>query len=312
MQAVGGAVLAAIGLWYDDYTAGSANPVTEDLVKVLSFNTGVNKNDRAFRTVFPYVAMPNIGTGECGGVAVEQVVVDSNSADLELMVSVPSETFEIYKAIPYTIKVTNNGPATATNITVQAGIPEGEAYGGNENPSKGSYNLFFETWTIPVLDAGETATLELRVFPKSGNTSLSNFFQIKTSSKTDPDSTPGNDVNQTPDEDDEVLIQLTQVSNFTQNLEKSKLEATEAFNIKSIFPNPASELLNIDFTIEEDRNINLLIYDLHGRIVQEKSVSVRAGFNSVKLKVAALSSGIYFLSIPELTAKDKRIKFVKE
>lgn len=62
LQAVSGAVLAAVGLWYDDYTAGDANPVTQDLVDVLTYTTGVEVNDKAFKTSFPYVATPWSGT----------------------------------------------------------------------------------------------------------------------------------------------------------------------------------------------------------------------------------------------------------
>jgi hypothetical protein len=57
LQAVGGVVLAAIGLWYDDYSAGSS-PVTPILVNVLSFNAGVTQNDTTFQTSFPYVQQP--------------------------------------------------------------------------------------------------------------------------------------------------------------------------------------------------------------------------------------------------------------
>ncbi|MBK8506504.1 MAG: DUF4331 domain-containing protein [Saprospiraceae bacterium] len=62
LQAVGGVALAAIGLWYDDYTAGDSNPVTEDLLSVLSYTTGVESNDKAFKSTFPYVATPWSGT----------------------------------------------------------------------------------------------------------------------------------------------------------------------------------------------------------------------------------------------------------
>jgi len=62
LQAVAGVALAAIGLWYDDYTAGGANPVTPQLVNVLSYRTGVNQNDKPFKTAFPYVATPWSGT----------------------------------------------------------------------------------------------------------------------------------------------------------------------------------------------------------------------------------------------------------
>ncbi|MEO6406806.1 MAG: DUF4331 domain-containing protein [Ferruginibacter sp.] len=61
LQAVSGVVLAAIGLWYDDYTPGGS-PVTPQLLNVLSYNTGVNNNDTTFRNNFPYVQTPWRGT----------------------------------------------------------------------------------------------------------------------------------------------------------------------------------------------------------------------------------------------------------
>ncbi|TLV00979.1 DUF4331 family protein [Dyadobacter luticola] len=57
LQAVGGVVLAAVGLWYDDFQAGMS-PVTPQLGKVLGFNAGVTKNDTTFKTTFPYLQNP--------------------------------------------------------------------------------------------------------------------------------------------------------------------------------------------------------------------------------------------------------------
>ncbi len=62
LQAVAGVVLAAIGLWYDDYTAGDPNPVTPDLLEVLTYTTGVETNDTTFNSTFPYLAAPWRGT----------------------------------------------------------------------------------------------------------------------------------------------------------------------------------------------------------------------------------------------------------
>jgi Domain of unknown function (DUF4331)/Secretion system C-terminal sorting domain len=75
LQAVGGIVLAAVGLWYDDYTAG-ASPVTPDLLGVYSYTTGVEANDVPFSSNFPFVAEPHRGTGTCGGIE----YVSSNEA----------------------------------------------------------------------------------------------------------------------------------------------------------------------------------------------------------------------------------------
>lgn len=57
LQAVSGVVLAAIGLWYDDYIVGGS-PVTPHLLHVIDFNAGVTHNDTTFKSCFPYVQDP--------------------------------------------------------------------------------------------------------------------------------------------------------------------------------------------------------------------------------------------------------------
>jgi hypothetical protein len=57
LQAVAGVPLAAIGFWYDDFT-GTGSPVTNKLVRSISFTAGPTKNDTTFRSSFPYVQDP--------------------------------------------------------------------------------------------------------------------------------------------------------------------------------------------------------------------------------------------------------------
>ncbi len=61
LQAVSGVVLAAVGLWYDDFKPGGS-PVTQKLLNVLTYTTGVEKNDKPFTATFPYQAAPWAGT----------------------------------------------------------------------------------------------------------------------------------------------------------------------------------------------------------------------------------------------------------
>jgi hypothetical protein len=59
LQAVGGVVLAAIGLWYDDFMPNiTASPVTPRLLSTLTFNAGVTKNDTTLKAMFPYEQNP--------------------------------------------------------------------------------------------------------------------------------------------------------------------------------------------------------------------------------------------------------------
>jgi len=91
LQAVSGVVLAAIGLWYDDYNGG-ANPVTMDLVNVLTYNTGVNTNDTTFKTSFPYVQTPWSGSNACCGVPAENNQNNKAASSLD--------ESDVYKSVP--------------------------------------------------------------------------------------------------------------------------------------------------------------------------------------------------------------------
>ncbi len=82
LQAVGGVVLAAIGLWYDDYNAAAMpaqSPVTAQLGGVLGFSTHVERNDTTFKTMFPYSQTPWSGT-----TAQKQALAQRSSAGLGL------------------------------------------------------------------------------------------------------------------------------------------------------------------------------------------------------------------------------------
>ncbi|MES2286673.1 MAG: DUF4331 family protein, partial [Bacteroidota bacterium] len=57
LQAVGGVVLAAVGLWYDDRPLG-ASALSPNLLGVLGYSAGVEKNDTTFKVAFPYVQTP--------------------------------------------------------------------------------------------------------------------------------------------------------------------------------------------------------------------------------------------------------------
>jgi len=108
LQAVSGAALAAIGLFYDDWQ-GTGSPVTTDLINVLTYSTGISANDTSFRASFPYIQTPWEGTGPCGG----QAVAYTQPAILG-----PSPTGIIGLSSPNVIMTTYPNPFTGGN-TIQ-------------------------------------------------------------------------------------------------------------------------------------------------------------------------------------------------
>ena len=59
LQAVGGLVLAAVGLPFNDYVPSStANPLTPRLLSEVGFSAGPQANDTTFKAAFPFVQQP--------------------------------------------------------------------------------------------------------------------------------------------------------------------------------------------------------------------------------------------------------------
>ncbi len=151
LQAVSGVVLAAIGLWYDDYTPGG-NPVTPNLLKVLTYSTGVNANDTTLKTGFPYEQTPWPGTCNCNGVAVDytQPAVLAPSPN-PLRLSAPDV---IITAAPNPVNGTANvryRVATAANITIQATDANGNLIATLQNGSRdaGTYSISWNASGVP-------------------------------------------------------------------------------------------------------------------------------------------------------------------
>ena len=93
LQAVGGVVLAAIGLWYDDYVAGNPNPVTPNLLGVLTYTTGIESNDASFSNGFPYLAQPWSGYYGCNGFTLRTAIQPTNTG---LNLSAPNILMQNY------------------------------------------------------------------------------------------------------------------------------------------------------------------------------------------------------------------------
>ncbi|MDO7886016.1 DUF4331 family protein [Hymenobacter cheonanensis] len=118
LKAVSGVVLAAIGLWYDDFTTASPSPVTAQLGKVLTFTTGVERNDTTIRATFPFLQTPWSGTSPASGPT--NTVV---APDLTVSTAMPVEA-GTYNNITITSTgvASFNGPIVVNGtLTVQSG-----------------------------------------------------------------------------------------------------------------------------------------------------------------------------------------------
>ena len=151
-------------------------------------------------------------------------------ADLRLVKSVDDTTPNVGDTVTFTITVTNDGPDTATRVTVEDVLPGGYTYvsttiSGGDSRSEALAPML--TWTIDTLDVGVANQVVLTFdavvdAPTGLSGEFTNVAQVTGSDQYDPDSTPDNDV---PSEDDQDDAQTTpQVADLS--LDKSVSNAS--------------------------------------------------------------------------------------
>ena len=156
LQAVSGVVLAAVGLWYDDWVIGQS-PLTPKLLNVLGYTTGVESNDKAFRTAFPYAALPHSGFGVCGGIPAGTVFPandlrgsDPATAD-KLGISAPKALMTVGQN-PFTTETTLNYHIVGeghVNIVVYDLNGKNVRILEDTNQQKGDYQIKFNANGLP-------------------------------------------------------------------------------------------------------------------------------------------------------------------
>jgi uncharacterized repeat protein (TIGR01451 family) len=152
----------------------------------------VNEDDEAEFTIFS-----------------EFVVRGGVVADLSLTMEVVEDEYTVFSNTTYILTLTNDGPDSVANVRVSALIPDGMVFSSATSmPEGSSYRIVTQDWEIPFLRSGESATLELVLFSLVEGEALTLFAQVITSDQEDPDSTPANDLDGVPDEDDEASITI--------------------------------------------------------------------------------------------------------
>jgi hypothetical protein len=67
-----------------------------------------------------------------------------------------------------------------------------------------------------------------------------------------------------------------------------------SFAISSIFPNPASDSVNLELVLPDNSNVEIEIYDLSGRLVMQKNLGeLSAGEQRIELITSGLQNGVY-------------------
>ena len=160
----------------------------------------------------------------------EDIVV-GNDADLVTGKTVDNNAPNEGDTIIYTLTLTNNGPAQATNLSITDLLPAGITYVSDDGA--GAYVSGTGLWTIGTLNNGATATLNITATVDVGTsgTTITNTITVVSADQTDSNATAddpsedivvGNDAdlvtgktvdNGTPNEGDTIVYTLTLTNN---------------------------------------------------------------------------------------------------
>jgi hypothetical protein len=65
-----------------------------------------------------------------------------------------------------------------------------------------------------------------------------------------------------------------------------------------LYPNPATDRINLNFSLLEDSDVNVYVYDMTGNIVKAESYgTIQKSNQNTSIDLNNLTSGIYFVSI---------------
>ena len=76
-----------------------------------------------------------------------------------------------------------------------------------------------------------------------------------------------------------------------------------------VYPNPATDVLNIEVNASTSSEMNICVYNLMGQKVMESNTTINAGMNCPSINTAELNSGIYFVTV-KANGFDQTMKFI--
>lgn len=88
----------------------------------------------------------------------------------------------------------------------------------------------------------------------------------------------------------------TQEESTEGNINMDKMAAIDGIQL---YPNPASDQINLSFFLEAESNVALEVVDLMGKVVYTGGLNGMEGFNKTEFSTAGMSNGIYFLRITQ-------------
>jgi large repetitive protein len=138
--------------------------------------------------------------------------------NLAVTESASANTVIVGQQLIFTVRVDNTGDTTATNVTIKSLVPAGVTF-VSATPQQGTYTASTGIWNIGNIPNASFRLLTVTCTVASIANNIVSFSQVQTATQLDINSTPGNNTNNVPSEDDEASVTVfPQGSSATCNL----------------------------------------------------------------------------------------------
>lgn len=86
-------------------------------------------------------------------------------------------------------------------------------------------------------------------------------------------------------------------------------EAVNPMTSARLYPNPASDMLNIEVNASQASEMSISIYNIMGQKVMDQNVNITTGMNTRNINISDLNSGIYFVTV-KANGFENTMKFI--
>ncbi len=86
-------------------------------------------------------------------------------------------------------------------------------------------------------------------------------------------------------------------------------EAVNPMTSTRVYPNPATDVLNIEVNASQASEMSINVYNIMGQNVMSKNVNINSGINRPSISTSELTSGIYFVTV-KANGFENTMKFI--
>ena len=94
-----------------------------------------------------------------------------------------------------------------------------------------------------------------------------------------------------------------------ESLSINEQEAVNPITTTRVYPNPATDMLNIEVNASQASEMSINVYNIMGQNVMSKNVNITTGMNTRPISISELNSGIYFVTV-KANGFENTMKFI--